>query len=114
MPTLDECKEMISMLANKKGWGSDVGTKIFYAMIELGEAGDIWKHRNDPEYLLSILRLDINHVKSAIAEELIDAIYYCLHALHCLDESLSADEIFLSKHKVNEGRNRVYTDDSCG
>jgi len=30
-----------------KGWGSDVGTKIYYAILELAEAGQIWKHREN-------------------------------------------------------------------
>ena len=108
MPSLKECKEMIAKLAEAKKWGSKVETKIFYAMIELGEAGDIWKHRGDKKYLDS---LGIQDLKEAVAEELIDTIFYCLHALHCLDSNLDPDELFIMKYNKNKSRERVYVDD---
>lgn len=110
MPTLDECMEMVWKLGKEKKWGTDVATKIYYAMIELGEAGDIWKHRGDTEYLKQ-LGLDESMINGAIAEELIDTIYYCLHAMRCLSEFISPDEIFLNKHRKNKKRKRVYLDD---
>lgn len=110
MPTLDEAKKLIGELAEKKGWGSDPATKIYYAMIELGEAGDVWKHREDLEYL-SELGLTQQEVPYAVAEELIDALFYCLHGLMCIDPDISADDLFMMKLRVNEGRGRIYVDD---
>ncbi len=110
MTTLDEAKKLISGLAEKKGWGTDPATKIYYAMIELGEAGDLWKHRDDHNYLLS-LGLAPDEVPFAVAMELIDTIFYCLHGLVCIDPDMSADALFMSKLRVNKERERVYTDD---
>ena len=110
MPTLDEAKDLIWKLGKEKGWGEELGTKIYYAMIELGEAGDIWKHRDDEEYLTSI-GLSLEDVTPAIMEELIDALFYILHGMMCLDPGVSADEAFLMKLDKNYKRNRVYADD---
>ncbi len=110
MPTLDEAKKLISDLAEKKGWGSDPATKIYYAMIELGEAGDLWKHRTDHDYLLS-LGLTSKEVAFAVAMELIDAIFYCLHGILSIDPDMSADGLFMAKLEVNKKRHRVYVDD---
>jgi len=110
MPTLDKCKQMIAELAEKKGWGCDVATKIYYAMIELGEAGDLWKHRDDMGYLMN-LNIEPKNLDTEIAIELIDTIYYCLHALHCLNPHINPDNIFKYKYNVNEKRQRVYVDD---
>jgi len=104
---------MIAELAEEKGWGCDVSTKIYYAMIELGEAGDIWKHREDKEYLknLKIPNVYGTVFELAVAEELIDTIFYCLHALYCLNPSLNVDQLFEYKFNVNTKRNRFYADD---
>ncbi len=110
MPTFDEAKKLISELAKKKGWGSDPATKIYYAMIELGEAGDVWKHRDDPKYL-SEMDLTQEQVPQAVAIELIDALFYCLHGLLCIDPSISADKLFMTKLAINESRKRTYVDD---
>ena len=111
MPTLDECKELIWQLGEEKGWGKEVATKIYYGMIELGEAGDLWKHREDWDYLKSIGIEDEADLENHMAMEFIDTIFYCLHALRCLNPYLSVDEIFLSKFDINVRRNRVYADD---
>jgi len=112
MPTLTDCKQMIASLAKEKNWGTNLATKIYYAMIELGEAGDLWKHRKDTKYLSTELNicseLEMNH---AIAEELIDTIFYCLHGLQCLDPTINPDALFVRKFKKNQKRNRVYVDD---
>ena len=111
MPTLDETKSLIWQLSKKKGWGEEVATKIYYAMIELGEAGDCWKHRGDPEYLMNNLKITVDEVPDYMMEEFIDALFYIFHAMMCLDPDLSADEAFQRKFKINENRNRVYVDD---
>ena len=110
MPTLDEGIKIISTLADKKGWGEDVATKIYYGMIELGEAGDLWKHREDLDYLKKI-GISPEQVKDAIAEELIDTILYCLHGFHCIG-LYDADRRFHEKMGINEKRNRIYADDN--
>jgi len=111
MPTLEKCKQMIAELAEEKGWGCNVATKIYYAMIELGEAGDMWKHRDDKYYLLNELTINPEDLDKLIAIELIDAIYYCLHALHCLNPNINPDNIFKYKYNTNKKRNRFYADD---
>lgn len=115
MPTLDEAKNMVVKLAQRFGWGisrKHVATKIFYAILELGEAGDAWKHRGDMEWLKRELGISseeelIRHV----AEELIDAIFYCLNGIYCLDPSISVDEEFDRKWRINLKRGRTYIDD---
>ena len=105
--------KMIVDLAKKKGWGEDPATKIYYGMIELGEAGDAWKHRANHEYLERSLGITSDEeLRLHIAKELIDAILYCLHGIHYIDPNISADEIFLLKMKENEERSRVYIDDT--
>jgi len=107
--TLNEGIREISQLADEKNWGEDPATKIYYGMIEFAEAGDIWKHRDDHDYLRNI-GIDPIHVEAAIAEELIDAILYALHAFKCI-EFYDADWMFDYKMKKNRERARVYTDD---
>jgi len=108
--TLNEGIKQIEELSIKKGWGNNPATKIYYAMIELGEAGDTWKHRNDPAYLKEKLGITLEQVPGAVAEELIDTIIYCLHGLRCIG-IYDGDKIFADKMEVNEGRNRIYVDD---
>ncbi len=112
MPTLDEAKKLIRELAEDKGWGTNPATKIYYAMIELGEAGDLWKHRDDHDYLLR-LGLTPKDVPHAVGIELIDAIFYCLHGMLCIDPDISVDAMFMSKLKVNIERKRIYADDTA-
>ena len=79
-------------------------------MIEFAEAGDIWKHRDDLSYLASI-GIDPDKLIDAVAEELIDAILYALHGLHCIG-FFDPDWMFDYKMEKNRGRNRVYADDT--
>lgn len=115
MPSLNEAKNKIIELANKFGWGRSrehVATKIYYAMIELGEAGDAWKHRDDPEWLKQ--KLNINNdaeLTKHVAEELIDAIFYCLNGVYCLDPNINVDQEFDRKWNINLNRGRIYMDD---
>lgn len=110
MVTLNEGLRKISELAERKKWGQDIATKIYYAMIELGEAGDIWKHRGDFFYLQKI-GLTPAQVNDAVAEELIDTILYCLHGLHCIG-FYDPDWLFDYKMEINEKRDRIYNDDT--
>ena len=109
MVTLNEGIKRMAYLAEEKGWGNDIATKIYYGMIELGEAGDIWKHRDDEEYLAEI-GLTKEEVPDAVAMELMDAIKYCLHGFSCVG-FWDADYLFEKKMKVNRERKRIYTDD---
>jgi len=111
MVTLNDGIRRISQLADEKDWDNDIATKIYYGMIELGEAGDIWKHRGDKKHLKEKLGITPEQVVDAIAEELIDAILYCLHGFRCI-EFYDADYLFDEKMKTNQKRNRVYLDDA--
>ena len=115
MPTLNEARDKIIELAKQFGWGiskDHVATKIFYAMIELGEAGDAWKHRGDREWLKQELHLSTEQdLTSHVAEELIDAIFYCLNGIYCLDSQIDIDREFNKKWDKNLQRGRTYIDD---
>lgn len=106
MVTLNDGLRQIAELGKAKDWGEDIATKIYYAMIELGEAGDIWKHRGDFFYLQKI-GLTPDKVSDAVAEELINAILYCLHGLYCI-EFHDPDWLFDYKMGINEKRSRIY------
>ena len=115
MPSFDEAKCKVIELAKMFGWGisrEHVATKIFYALIELGEAGDAWKHRGDKEWLKQ--KLDIateEELTKHVAEELVDAIFYCLNGIYCLDPSIDVDKEFDRKWRINLERGRTYQDD---
>ncbi len=104
MPTLEECKGMVADLAEVKGWGHDPNIKLLYAVAEIGEAVNLWKHRAETA------AFEVSDVPR-IMEEIIDVIYYLLHAAHCIDPKLNLDKIFLKKHAVNMERQRQYIDD---
>jgi len=110
MVTLNRGIQRITELADEKGWANDIATKIYYAMIELGEAGDIWKHRDDEKYLADI-GITREGVPAAVAEELIDTILYCLHGFACIG-FWDANHLFEEKMKVNKERERIYADDA--
>lgn len=110
MPTLNDGIKQMKKIGDIKGWGEDVATKIYYGMIELAEAGDAWKHRDDPNYLLQELGITRDELELYMAEEFIDTIKYCLHGLHCIGIS-EADEMFDYKMEKNLARNRIYADD---
>jgi NTP pyrophosphatase (non-canonical NTP hydrolase) len=118
MPTLNEAKDKVIDLAKRFGWGisrEHVGTKIFYAIIELGEAGDAWKHRGDKEWLKRELNVSTDEeLTTHVAEEFIDTIFYCLNGLYCLDPALDVDEAFDRKWQINLARGRTYVDDYEG
>lgn len=108
MPSLNDYKILHMNQSDRKGWGRDVATKIYYAMIELGEAGDAWKHRGDKEYLKNA---GIENLVEHMKMEFIDTILYCINGLYCLDEMVDIDKLVLDKMTVNENRNRIYIDD---
>lgn len=115
MPMLDEAKVKVIELAKKFGWGTSrehVSTKIYYAMLELGEAGDAWKHRDDKEWLKQELNIHTeDELTKHVTEELIDAIFYCLNGIYCLDPNTDVDQEFDRKWRINLERGRTYTDD---
>ena len=110
LPTFNEAMAKIAKLGDKKGWGKEIGTKIYYGMIELAEGGDAWKHRGDPEYLKNELGITIDELPEYIGEELIDTMFYCLHAFYCLGLT-DADAMFEYKLNKNIKRNRIYVGD---
>jgi len=118
MSTLNEAKDKVIELAKRFGWGisrEHVATKIFYAIIELGEAGDAWKHRDDKGWLKQELNIVTEEeLTEHVAEELIDTIFYCLNGLYCLDPDLDVDKAFDRKWRINLERGRTYVDDREG
>ena len=115
MPTLNDAKDQVIALAKQFGWGisrEHVATKIYYAIIELAEAGDAWKHRGDPAWLERELHVSTDReLMDHVAEELIDTIFYCLNGLYCLDPALDVDAAFTRKWQINRERGRTYVDD---
>jgi NTP pyrophosphatase (non-canonical NTP hydrolase) len=115
MPTLNEAKDQVIALAKQFGWGisrEHVGTKIYYAILELAEAGNAWKHRGDADWLRRELRVSADQeLTDHVAEELIDTIFYCLNGLYCLDPALDVDAAFTRKWRINLERGRTYLDD---
>jgi len=104
MPTLEECKRVVAALAEEKGWGRDPNIKFLYAVTEIGEAVNLWKHRAESE--------DFEGSGTPrIVEEIVDAVYYLLHAAYCIDPKINLDSVFLEKHAVNMERQRKYIDD---
>jgi NTP pyrophosphatase (non-canonical NTP hydrolase) len=116
MPTLEEAKTNVIDLAKKFGWGTKkehVATKIYYAMIELGEAGDAWKHRGDKKWLKRELNVTSEEeLAKHITEEFIDTIFYCLNGIYCLNPNIDVDQEFEKKRKINLQRGRTYIDDN--
>lgn len=115
MPTLDEAKDKVVELANMFGWGVSrrhVATKIYYAMIELAEAGDVWKHRGDKRWLMREMSISSEEeLARHVIEELIDTIFYCLNGIYCLNPDTDVDSEFERKWRVNLERGRTYVDD---
>ena len=112
MPSLETCKNLIKEISEVKGWGNDPSTKIFYAMIELGEAGDVWKHRGDEGYLEGIGIHNEQEFNDFICEELIDTLFYVLDCFSCIDSKINPDDCFNKKLSKNWKRDRVYLDDT--
>ena len=130
MTSFREAMLSIKKLGEKFGWGRDPSTKIYYAMIELAEAGDAWKHRGDLKWMKSqpwFKQPEIIHSKGSsfgvttnidyglgdhMLEELMDAIFYCLDAMSCINPYKNPDDIFELVWEKNNSRNRVYVDDN--
>jgi len=116
MPTLSGCKQLIDRLAINLGWGRTIkhfDTKLWYAVIELGEAGDLWKHREDAKYLREEHHIETyEQLEKALSQEIIDVIFYCLHALQCLNPNINPDAEFMDKWRINAKRKRIYIDDA--
>ena len=100
MPSLEVCKRMVIELEETKGWGKDPATKIYYAILELAEAGNLWKHR-----------LNKRFSRKAVIEELIDAVFYIVETAHHIDPEIDLDLLFLEKYQKNLSRERLYPDD---
>lgn len=93
---LEEMKREIENLVLEKGFYNrpeDVPKKLLFAFIELGEASDAWKKGKSEE---------------AIAEELIDVIFYVLDASRLACPSVNMDEMFVKKLEKNKKRPYQY------
>ena len=92
MPTLEEAKRKIEALVKAKGFGNtheEIGNKLLFAFIELGEAGDSWKKGKPSEETI---------------EELVDVIFYVLDASRLIAPDANIDEVFERKWAKNMGR----------
>lgn len=100
MPTLEECKTKVGELVLAKGFGNspaDFPLKLFFAFIELGEAGDNWK--KGPKKFESEQAF-----KEATAEEIIDVIFYALDAARVRFPEIDMDAAFEKKWAKNMNR----------
>jgi len=109
MVTLNEGIKVINELSNLKGWNRNVDTKIYYAILELGEAGNAWKHRDNPKILMKDYGITPDDVPRFVANEIIDTFQFLFDCLHCLG-IYNADELFNEKIEVILNRNRIYPD----
>ena len=114
MPTLKECMKAIRVLVKEKGHEDnldDFFKKLFFAIIELGEAGDIWKKHGFGKMIEHKGETVLS--ETIIAEELIDVMFYVLDAFGLMHRDasckvLSPDEVFLKKLEKNMGREFRY------
>jgi NTP pyrophosphatase (non-canonical NTP hydrolase) len=93
---LEEMKKAIESLVIEKGFYNepgDIPKKLLFAFIELGEASDSWKKGQSEE---------------AIAEELVDVIFYVLDASRLACPSVNMDEVFRKKLEKNLSRPYQY------
>jgi len=109
MVTLNEGIKIIHELSNLKGWNRNVDTKIYYAILELGEAGNAWKHRDNSKVLMKDYGITPNEVPRFVANEIIDTFQFLFDGLHCLG-IYDADKLFEEKVEVILNRNRIYPD----
>jgi NTP pyrophosphatase (non-canonical NTP hydrolase) len=89
---LEEMKAEIEKLVVAKGFYNkpvDIPKKLLFAFIELGEASDAWKKGASQE---------------AIAEELIDVIFYVLDTSRLACPSVNMDVMFKAKLEKNLAR----------
>lgn len=89
---LEEMKREIESLVLEKGFYNkpeDVPKKLLFAFIELGEASDKWKKGGSQD---------------AIAEELVDVIFYVLDASRLACPSVDMDDAFRKKLEKNQAR----------
>ena len=92
VPSLEEAKRKVGELVVAKGFGNspdEVPSKLLFAFIELGEAGDSWKKGRPNEETI---------------EELIDVIFYVLDASRLVSPGANLDEVFERKLAKNFGR----------
>lgn len=104
MPSLNDCMKKIRKLVKEKGHEDTIDAvplKLLFAIVEIGEAVDIWKKHSFDE--LSI---------DDMLEEMIDSIFYILDAygiiLRKFPEHKTPDEMFDYKMKKNLRRPYYY------
>jgi NTP pyrophosphatase (non-canonical NTP hydrolase) len=92
VPSLEEAKRKVAELVVAKGFGNstdDIGNKLLFAFIELGEAGDSWKKGKPSDETI---------------EELVDVIFYVLDASRLIAPGANMDEVFEKKWEKNMAR----------
>ncbi len=91
---LEEMKKEIETLVLEKGFYNrleDIPKKLLFAFIELGEASDAWKKGEN---------------EKAIAEELIDVIFYVLDCSRLACPGIDLDDMF--QEKLGRNMRRTY------
>jgi len=116
MPTFEEAKAGIGKLVATKGFGNtpaDFEHKLFFAFLELGEAGDLWK--KGPEKALNKGKpfASKDEWEDALAEELIDVIFYVFDGARVLIPNKNLDEVFNKKFAKNMTRPHRYGEDEA-
>jgi NTP pyrophosphatase (non-canonical NTP hydrolase) len=92
MVSLEEAKRKVAELVLAKGFGNtpdDISSKLLFAFIELGEAGDSWKKGKPTDETI---------------EELVDVIFYILDASRLIAPEANMDEVFEKKWAKNMSR----------
>ena len=92
MPTLEATKQKVAELVKAKGWPDtpdEIPMKLWFAFIELGEASQDVKKAQP---------------KEKIIEELVDVIFYIVHAARLIDPNADLDEAFEKKLARNYDR----------
>lgn len=106
---LNEMRNEIDRLVKQKGWGNNYyffPFKLFYAMLELSEAGEMWKKGKDTWQNGKWKNKSQKEWEAKLAEELIDVIFYILDASRLACSNIDMDKIF--EYKLEKNFNRKY------
>ena len=109
-------QRQIGELVKVKGFGNtsaDFEHKLFFAFLELGEAGDLWK--KGPEKALNKGQpfASKEEWEDALVEELIDVMFYVIDGARVLMPGKNLDEAFEKKLTKNWGRPHRYGEDEA-
>lgn len=109
--TLEQMRKEIGELIKQKGWGNNYyffPFKLFYAMLELAEAGEMWKKGKNRWQYEKWKNVTQKEWEDKIAEQLIDVIIYILDASRLGCPNSNMDKVFEEKLKKNFSRKYKY------